>query len=63
MKPTIRTMQPNPHGVIPGTQAKEFFEKSRLPIQVRLSETVIEDSDNDDDDDVRSSGRSGNCLT
>jgi len=29
----FRTMQPNPHGVIPGTQAKEFFEKSRLPIQ------------------------------
>ena len=44
MKPTIRTMQPNPHGVIPGTQAKEFFEKSRLPIQVRLSETVINDT-------------------
>ena len=30
----FRTMQSNPHGVIPGTQAKEFFEKSRLPIQV-----------------------------
>ena len=44
MQPTIRTMQPNPHGVIPGTQAKEFFEKSRLPIQVRLSETVINDT-------------------
>jgi len=29
----FRTMQPNPHGVIPGGQAKEFFEKSRLPIQ------------------------------
>lgn len=29
----FRTMQSNPHGVIPGTQAKEFFEKSRLPIQ------------------------------
>jgi len=29
----FRTMQPNPAGVIPGTQAKEFFEKSRLPIQ------------------------------
>jgi len=25
-------MQPNPGGVIPGTLAKEFFEKSRLPI-------------------------------
>ena len=37
-------MQPNPHGVIPGTQAKEFFEKSRLPIQVRLSEIVIDDT-------------------
>ena len=36
-------MQPNPHGVIPGTQAKEFFEKSRLPIQVRISGTVIDD--------------------
>ena len=56
-------MQPNPHGVIPGTQAKEFFEKSRLPIQVRISETVIDDSDCNDDDDVRSSGKSGNCLT
>lgn len=31
----FRTMQSNPHGVIPGTQAKEFFEKSRLPIQVK----------------------------
>ena len=30
----FRGMQPSPHGVIPGTQAKEFFEKSRLPIQV-----------------------------
>ena len=39
-----RTMQPNPHGVIPGTQAKEFFEKSRLPIQVTISETVIDDT-------------------
>jgi len=29
----FRTMQSNPHGVIPGGQAKEFFEKSRLPIQ------------------------------
>jgi len=29
----FRSMQPNPHGVIPGAQAKEFFEKSRLPIQ------------------------------
>jgi len=29
----FRSMQQNPHGVIPGTQAKEFFEKSRLPIQ------------------------------
>ena len=37
-------MQPNPHGVIPGTQAKEFFEKSRLPIQVTISETVIDDT-------------------
>ena len=55
-------MQPNPHGVIPGTQAKEFFEKSRLPIQVRFSDSdkikvmlmlmVM----------VRSSGKSGNCL-
>lgn len=26
------SMQPNPRGVIPGSQAKEFFEKSRLPI-------------------------------
>ena len=25
-------MQPNPRGVIPGVLAKEFFEKSRLPI-------------------------------
>jgi len=25
-------MQPNPRGAIPGTLAKEFFEKSRLPI-------------------------------
>ena len=30
----FRGMQPSPRGVIPGTQAKEFFEKSRLPIQV-----------------------------
>ena len=37
----FRTMQPNPHGVIPGTQAKEFFEKSRLPIQVEKSETIM----------------------
>ena len=37
-KISSRTMQPNPHGVIPGTQAKEFFEKSRLPIQVRFSD-------------------------
>lgn len=29
----FRAMQPNPRGLIPGTQAKEFFEKSRLPIQ------------------------------
>jgi len=29
----FHSMQPNPQGVIPGTQAKEFFEKSRLPIQ------------------------------
>jgi len=29
----FRSMQSNPLGVIPGTQAKEFFEKSRLPIQ------------------------------
>lgn len=29
----FRAMQANPRGVIPGTQAKEFFEKSRLPIQ------------------------------
>jgi len=29
----FRSMQANPHGVIPGAQAKEFFEKSRLPIQ------------------------------
>jgi hypothetical protein len=29
----FRSMQPNHIGVIPGTQAKEFFEKSRLPIQ------------------------------
>jgi len=27
------SMQPDTHGVIPGAQAKEFFEKSRLPIQ------------------------------
>ena len=26
------TMQPNPRGVIQGSMAKEFFEKSRLPI-------------------------------
>ena len=26
------SMQPNPRGVIPGHLAKEFFEKSRLPI-------------------------------
>jgi len=29
----FRALQANPRGVIPGTQAKEFFEKSRLPIQ------------------------------
>jgi len=29
----FKAMQANPRGVIPGTQAKEFFEKSRLPIQ------------------------------
>ena len=28
----FKTMQPNPRGVIPGAQAKEFFEKSRLPV-------------------------------
>ena len=40
----FRTMQSNPHGVIPGTQAKEFFEKSRLPIQVlywELADTAL----------------------
>ena len=36
----FRGMQPSPHGVIPGTQAKEFFEKSRLPIQVGSSQTT-----------------------
>lgn len=28
----FKVMQPNPRGVIPGALAKEFFEKSRLPI-------------------------------
>jgi len=28
----FKMMQPNPRGVIPGVLAKEFFEKSRLPI-------------------------------